>query len=118
MDRDGSVNGIIDDLGGPVLILKPLAITLLFPINGVMVKKNVNVFLQVQVTSNGKPVQGVLVRLVVDGTTVCTVTSASTGSTGCRFKTALSGHTYSWYGAANKSGYEQVQSITQSFNTY
>ena len=85
------------------------------PANGVTVTSS-PVTLEARVTS-GSAVQGASVTIYVDGSSPsgCSGTSDSSGYFSCSYSPSQSGHTYSWYATASKSGYNNGQSSNWSF---
>jgi hypothetical protein len=83
------------------------------PPNGGTVSSS-SVKFKVQVTNNGVAVKGASVTVYVDGSPVsgCSSLSNLSGYFVCSFSLTQSGHTYSWYATASKSGYVPGTSST------
>jgi hypothetical protein len=73
------------------------------------------VTLEAQVTSSGASIQGATVTIYVDGSQACSGGSDSSGYYSCSYPFTQSGHTYSWYASASKSGYNPGTSPTWTF---
>lgn len=82
------------------------------PANGATVSSS-PVTLQVQVTSQGPPVQSATVTIYVDGSQACSGGSDSSGTYSCSYSPSQGGH--SWYATASKSGYASGTSQTWAF---
>jgi hypothetical protein len=74
-----------------------------------------SVTLKALVTSGGVAVQGATVTIYVDSSSVGSGSSDSNGYYSCSYSLTQSGHTYSWYAAVSKSGYDPGTSSTWTF---
>ena len=100
-----------------IITKQPLTVTQTAPADGALEPPNTSIVLSVTVTSGGSPVQNANVSFVVNGSTVCTVHSNSSGVASCPFTTGSASHTYSWYANATKPGYVPATSATETFHT-
>jgi len=72
-----------------------LTVTPTSPANGASVEKGSPVILKVKVTSGGKAVSGATVTMTVNGVTICTTTTNSSGAASSKFEVSTSaGVTY------------------------
>jgi hypothetical protein len=83
------------------------------PLNGETVTSS-SVTLEAQVTSDGA-VQNAAMIIYVDGTPVSSGFSNSSGFYSISYPLTQTGHTYSWYAVASKSGYSSASSSTSTF---
>jgi len=102
---------------GSTTTLLPLSVALISPpspSNDGTVTSN-SVTLQAQVTSGGA-VQNADVAIYVDGNLVSSGFSDSNGYYSISYSLTQTGHVYSWYATASKSGYSPVASSTLTFS--